>query len=53
MLKVEYESANRVNHIMIADKNNILYCHLKEQVIKWKDNYYLTIHLYIWRANLN
>ncbi len=41
MLKVEYESANRVNHIMIADKNNRLYCHLKEQVIKWNDDYYL------------
>ena len=41
MLKVEQESDNRVNHIMIADKNNRLYCHLKEQVIKWNDDYYL------------
>ena len=40
MLKVESESSNRVNHIMIADKNGRLYCHLKEQVIKWSDKFY-------------
>jgi len=31
---------NQINHIMIADKNKRVYCHLLNEVIKWSDSFY-------------
>lgn len=41
MLTIEGNNGrNQINHIMVADKNKRVYCHLKKQVIKWSDSFY-------------